>query len=68
MDIPHTHSSDSVDSEITQTLPNQALFNLGLLSHVFRLKWGDSLWVVGCLAPWRLSVDVPACAVLRGDS
>lgn len=68
MDIPHTYSSDSVDSEITQTLPDQALFNLGLLSRVFLLKWGDSLRVVGCLAPWRLSVDVPACAVVRGGS
>lgn len=68
MDILYTHSPDSVDGEITQTLPDQALFNLGLLSRVFSLKWGDSLWEVGCLAPWRLSVDVPAWAVVRGGS
>lgn len=47
MDILHTHSPDFVDAEITQTLLDKALFNLGLLGRAFSLKCEDSLWVAG---------------------
>lgn len=33
--------------------PDKALFNLGLLSRLFRLKCGELFWKVGCYLCWK---------------